>query len=85
MEAILAVFETVVKTLEGDEYIRRSKQGWTGFFGNIWDVVLSYKLLLTFLIQSTSVSESTLLRISWMNIIRGWTRRLSTIRLWHSI
>src|SRR6478735_2081303 len=42
-------------------------------------------LLLTFLIQSTSASESTLLGISWMNIISGWTRRPSTIRLWRSI
>ncbi|KAF6514314.1 hypothetical protein HZS61_005448 [Fusarium oxysporum f. sp. conglutinans] len=46
LEAILAVFETVVKTLEGDGHIRRSKQGWTGSFGNIWDVVLGYELLL---------------------------------------
>src|SRR6478609_6999932 len=42
-------------------------------------------LLLTFLMQSTSALESTLLGISWMNIIGGWTRRPSTIRLWHSI
>ncbi|KAG7425037.1 hypothetical protein Forpi1262_v013698 [Fusarium oxysporum f. sp. raphani] len=46
LEAILAVFETVVKMLEGDGHILRSKQGWTGSFGNIWDVVLGYELLL---------------------------------------
>ncbi|RKK10398.1 hypothetical protein BFJ66_g18361, partial [Fusarium oxysporum f. sp. cepae] len=45
-EAILTVFETVVKTLEGDGHIRRRKQGWTGSYGNIWDVVLGYELLL---------------------------------------
>ncbi|KAL6406014.1 restless-like transposase [Ilyonectria robusta] len=37
---------TVVKTLEGDGHIRRRKQGWTGSYGNIWDVVLGYELLL---------------------------------------
>ncbi|KAJ3453177.1 hypothetical protein MRS44_018832 [Fusarium solani] len=46
LEAILAVFETVVKTLEGDGHIRRRKQGWTSSYGNIWDVVLGYELLL---------------------------------------
>ncbi|KAF4472338.1 restless-like transposase [Fusarium albosuccineum] len=46
LEAILSVFETVVKTLEGDGHIRRRKQGWTGSYGNIWDVVLGYELLL---------------------------------------
>ena len=46
LEAILTVFETVVKTLEGDGHIRRRKQGWTGSYGNIWDVVLGYELLL---------------------------------------
>src|SRR4030081_1004991 len=42
-------------------------------------------LLLIFLIQSTSASESILLGISWMNIISGWTKRLFTIPLWRSI
>lgn len=46
MEAILTVFETVVETFEGDGHIRRRKQGWTGSYGNIWDVVLGYELLL---------------------------------------
>ncbi|KAG7001716.1 hypothetical protein FocnCong_v011310 [Fusarium oxysporum f. sp. conglutinans] len=46
LEAILTVFETVVKTLEGDGHMRRRKQGWTGSYGNIWDVVLGYELLL---------------------------------------
>jgi hypothetical protein len=46
LEAILTVFETAVKTLEGDGHIRRRKQGWTGSYGNIWDVVLGYELLL---------------------------------------
>nr|CEG03782.1 unnamed protein product [Fusarium acuminatum CS5907] len=46
LEAILTVFETVVKTLEGDGHIRRRKQGWTGSYDNIWDVVLGYELLL---------------------------------------
>ncbi|RKK93598.1 hypothetical protein BFJ70_g17727, partial [Fusarium oxysporum] len=46
LEAILTVFKTVVKTLKGDRHIRRRKQGWTGSYGNIWDVVLGYKLLL---------------------------------------
>ncbi|KAG7420561.1 hypothetical protein Forpi1262_v016237 [Fusarium oxysporum f. sp. raphani] len=46
LEAMLTVFETVVKTLEGDGHIRRRKQGWTGSYGNIWDVVLGYELLL---------------------------------------
>ncbi|KAG6979451.1 hypothetical protein FOFC_17288 [Fusarium oxysporum] len=46
LEAILTVFETVVKTLEGYGHIRRRKQGWTGSYGNIWDVVLGYELLL---------------------------------------
>ncbi|KAI8396539.1 hypothetical protein FOFC_21087 [Fusarium oxysporum] len=39
-------WETVVKTLEGDGHMRRRKQGWTGSYGNIWDVVLGYELLL---------------------------------------
>ncbi|KAM5527209.1 hAT family dimerization domain protein [Fusarium oxysporum f. sp. phaseoli] len=51
LEAILAVFETVVKTLEGDGHIRSRKQGWTGSYGNIWDVVLGYELLLNTLEQ----------------------------------
>jgi hypothetical protein len=39
----------MVKTLEGDGYIRWRKQGWTGSYGNIWDMVLSYELLLNIL------------------------------------
>ncbi|OWT43020.1 restless-like transposase [Pochonia chlamydosporia 170] len=46
LEAILTVFETVVKTLEGDGHIRKRRQGWTGSYGNVWDVVLGYELLL---------------------------------------
>ncbi|KAG7428544.1 hypothetical protein Forpi1262_v010222 [Fusarium oxysporum f. sp. raphani] len=96
LEAILTVFETVVKTLEGDGHIRRRKQGWTGSYGNIWDVVLGYELLLNTLEEYKQLAADfpdpehfrigiTLLGISWMNIIGGWTRRPSTIRLWHCI
>lgn len=42
MEAILTVFGTVVKTLEGDGHIRKCNQGWTGSYGNVWEVVLGY-------------------------------------------
>jgi hypothetical protein len=45
-ELILTIFETVVKTLEGDGQIRTRRNGWQGLYGNVWDVVLAYELLL---------------------------------------
>ncbi|KAJ3568927.1 hypothetical protein NPX13_g6255 [Xylaria arbuscula] len=46
IEGILTVFETVVKTLEGDGKAR-IRPGWSGSYGNVWDVVLGFELLLS--------------------------------------
>jgi hypothetical protein len=46
LELILTTFETVIKTLEGDGQIRTRQSGWQGSYGNIWDVILAYELLL---------------------------------------
>jgi hypothetical protein len=46
LELILTTFETVVKILEGDGQIRTRRNGWQGSYGNVWDVILAYELLL---------------------------------------
>jgi hypothetical protein len=45
-ESILTVFETMVKTLEGDGQLRTRRHGWPESYGNIWDVLLGFELLL---------------------------------------
>jgi hypothetical protein len=46
LESILTVFETVVKILEGDGQFRMRRHGCTESYGNIWDVLLGFELLL---------------------------------------
>ncbi|PNP52918.1 hypothetical protein FNYG_15795 [Fusarium nygamai] len=40
---ILSYYEA---TLEGDGQIRKRKRGWTGSYGNIWDVIQGFEFLL---------------------------------------
>jgi hypothetical protein len=46
LESILTVFETVVKTLEGDGQLRTRRDGRVESYGNVWDVILGFELLL---------------------------------------
>jgi hypothetical protein len=46
MKAILTVFETIVKTLEDDGQLRIRHHGWPESYGNVWDVLLGFELLL---------------------------------------
>ncbi|KAJ6436908.1 P-loop containing nucleoside triphosphate hydrolase protein [Purpureocillium lavendulum] len=43
---ILGYYEATIKMLEGDGQIRKRKRGWTGSYGNIWDVVQGFEFLL---------------------------------------
>jgi hypothetical protein len=47
LESILTVFETVVKTLEGDGQVRLHHCYWLGSYGNMWDVLFGFELLLS--------------------------------------
>lgn len=43
---ILGYYEDAVKTLEGDGLIRKRKRGYTGSYGNVWDVLNGFEFLL---------------------------------------
>jgi hypothetical protein len=43
---ILGYYEDAVKTLEGDGLIRKRRAGYTGSYGNIWDVINGFEFLL---------------------------------------
>ncbi|KAK2469374.1 hypothetical protein H9L39_19091 [Fusarium oxysporum f. sp. albedinis] len=43
---ILSYYEATIKMLEGDGQIRKRKRGWTGLYGNIWDVIQGFEFLL---------------------------------------
>ncbi|KAM6505446.1 hypothetical protein FSOLCH5_014663 [Fusarium solani] len=43
---ILGYYEATIKVLEGDGQIRKRKRGWTGSYGNIWDVIQGFEFLL---------------------------------------
>ena len=60
LSRILTYFETVVKTLEGDGKVRsrREKYGrWSGSYGNVWDVVLAFEMLLNKLEEFKQLAE----------------------------
>jgi hypothetical protein len=46
LERLLTVFETVVKTLKSDSQIRIRRHSRSNSYGNIWDVILGFELLL---------------------------------------
>jgi hypothetical protein len=46
LEFILTVFETVVKTLEDGGQLRIRRYSWPESYGNVWDVLLGFELLL---------------------------------------
>jgi hypothetical protein len=43
---VLTYYEATIKMLEGDGQIRKRKRGWTGSYGNIWDVIQGFEFLL---------------------------------------
>lgn len=43
---VLTYYEATIKMLEGDGRIRKRKRGWTGSYGNIWDVIQGFEFLL---------------------------------------
>jgi hypothetical protein len=47
LESILTIFETIIKTLEGNSQIRLRHHHRLGSYGNIWDVLLGFELLLS--------------------------------------
>jgi hypothetical protein len=46
LQRFLAVYETVVKTLEGDGQVRLRRYGRLASYGNVWDVIFGFELLL---------------------------------------
>jgi hypothetical protein len=46
LEAILTVFETMVRTLEGDGQLRVRRHGRSESYGNVWDVILGFEKLM---------------------------------------
>jgi hypothetical protein len=46
LQRILAVYETVVRTLEGDGQVQLHHCGRSASYGNVWDVILGFELLL---------------------------------------
>ncbi|KAM3561796.1 hypothetical protein ARSEF4850_003029 [Beauveria asiatica] len=54
---ILGHYENAVKTLEGDGIARKRKHGYTGSYGNIWDVIHGFEYLLGVLEHYKSVAE----------------------------
>jgi hypothetical protein len=57
----------MVKTFEGDGQVRIHQNGWQGSYGNVWDVILAYKLLLSQLEElkqsAATLSDSEQFRI----------------------
>ncbi|OBS16090.1 hypothetical protein FPOA_27760 [Fusarium poae] len=51
LEEILTHYENIVRTLEGDGQVRKRRRGFLGSYGNIWDVILGFKELLSKLEQ----------------------------------
>lgn len=49
IESILTTYETFLRTLEGDGEIRLRSRGFEGSYGNVWDVVLGFEILLDML------------------------------------
>jgi hypothetical protein len=47
LEFILTIFEIIVKTLEGDGQVRLRHHHWLESYGNVWDVLLGFELLLS--------------------------------------
>lgn len=43
---ILDYYEATIKMLKGDGQIRKRKRGWTGSYGNMWDVIQGFEFLL---------------------------------------
>ena len=46
LEEILTLFEATVIQLEGDGHVRQRKHGFTGSYGNIWEVLQGFEFLL---------------------------------------
>ncbi|KAJ8128713.1 hypothetical protein O1611_g4924 [Lasiodiplodia mahajangana] len=57
IERILSVFEDVVRGLEGDGHIRKRRRGWTGSYGNIWDVIIGFETLLSMMEYYKTAAE----------------------------
>ncbi|KAG7403263.1 putative AC9 transposase [Fusarium oxysporum f. sp. rapae] len=54
---ILSYYEATIKMLEGDGQIRKRKRGWTGSYGNIWDVIQGFEFLLEQLERFKDISK----------------------------
>jgi hypothetical protein len=46
LATLTGFYEDVVKTLEGDDQLRKRKRGWVGSCGNIWEVIQGFEFLL---------------------------------------
>jgi hypothetical protein len=46
LEAILTVFETVVRTLKGDGQLRIRRHGRSKSYGNVWNIILGFEKLM---------------------------------------
>jgi hypothetical protein len=55
--AILSSYECTVKSLEGDG-MQRKRRGWTGSYGNIWEVIFGFEFLLEQLEYYKAVADT---------------------------
>ncbi|RWA03211.1 hypothetical protein EKO27_g11894 [Xylaria grammica] len=55
--AILTHYESTVKLLEGDG-IQRKRRGWTGSYGNIWEVIFGFEFLLAKLEEYKAIANT---------------------------
>ncbi|KAJ3578354.1 hypothetical protein NPX13_g2213 [Xylaria arbuscula] len=55
--AILTHYESAVKLLEGDG-IQRKRRGWTGSYGNIWEVIFRFEFLLAKLEEYKAIANT---------------------------
>jgi hypothetical protein len=75
LEDILSDFEAIVKSLKGDGQIRTRRGGWQGSYGNVWNVILAFELLLsrleTLKQQAADLPDSEQFRI---NVNLAWKK-----------
>ncbi|KJZ71564.1 hypothetical protein HIM_09033 [Hirsutella minnesotensis 3608] len=72
---LLGFYEDAVKTLEGDGQARKWKHGWTGSYGNVWEIIQGFEFLLEVLEDykqlAAKLPDAEHLRI---NINLGWEK-----------
>ncbi|KJZ68664.1 hypothetical protein HIM_11949 [Hirsutella minnesotensis 3608] len=72
---LLGFYEDAVKTLEGDGQARKRKHGWTGSYGNVWEIIQGFEFLLEVLEDYKQLAaELPDAEHLWININLGWEK-----------